>query len=376
MYMHTFIASMLMAAICLLSWTPPSLATILPQHPLKNNFASLHGPHITSNFPDPCIVFHVESNTTYAFATTNIKTHDPSHGRPHVNVQVASSSDNSTWKMNPHVDALPRTHLAPWQTGNGVWAPDVKQLPSGRWLLYYADSLAFAPASHCIGAATSDVITGPYTPLPDPLICPYGGAIDPAGFVDRSTGNRYIIYKVDSNSLGHGGSCNNDVSPIQPTPIMLQEVDPNDGVTLIGKPTKLLDRDALDGPLIEAPAMYRSNEGIYFLFFSSNCFSTAMYDVSYATAADIRGPYVKASRPLLITGDGPDLVGPGGMDILHHGYGLNRETSAASQGRMIVFHGHMTVAHKQEDQHRLLVRGMYTGTVYFKGRTVTLRHLP
>lgn len=326
------------------------------QESLKENITSLHGLHITSNFPDPCIVYDPTTDTLYTFATTNFKTHDPSRG-PHINIQIASSKDRTTWKLHIDEDALPFSHLAPWQTGKRVWAPDVTCLSSGRWVLYYADALKTSPAFHCIGAATSDSITGPYTALPTPLICPHGGAIDPAGFIDKDSGKRYIVYKIDSNSLGNGGSCNNDVPPIQPTPIMLQEVDLDDGITLIDQPTKLLDRDALDGPLIEAPAMYKSHESIYFLFFSSNCFSTPLYDVSYATAINVTGPYTKAARPLLVTGDA-DLVGPGGLDVLDL---TDLEGKQIEEHATVAFHGHML-----NQRPKPLVRGMYTGTVHFK----------
>ena len=220
---------------------------------------------------------------------------------------------------------------------------------------------------------------GPYKPLDTPFACPdvnaEGGAIDPDGFLDESTGKRYVVYKVDGNSIGHGGSCSNTIEPIVPTPLMLQEVDPKDGITLIGRAVQILDRDELDGPLIEAPALHRSAEGIYFLFFSSNCFTTPKYDVSFATAMNIYGLYTKSSRPLLVTSDA-DLTGPGGMDIL-------------KGGDLIVFHGHMTINNdpllKQQVEkkaaadnttignvHVPLVRGMWSGTATFQGTDVLL----
>ena len=219
---------------------------------------------------------------------------------------------------------------------------------------------------------------GPYTPSDAPFACPdvhtQGGAIDPDGFLDESTGNRYVVYKVDGNSIGHGGSCGNTVAPIVPTPLMIQQVG-SDGITLIGGAVQILDRDDLDGPLIEAPALHRSAEGIYFLFFSSNCFTTPKYDVSYATATNILGPYTKSSRPLLVTSDA-DLTGPGGMDII-------------KGGDMIVFHGHMTVNNdpilKQQVEKMAvaqntttknvnvpLVRGMWSGSATFQGTEVLL----
>lgn len=42
------------------------------------------------------------------------------------------------------------------------------------------------------------------------MICPLsqGGAIDASGYDDN--GQRYVVYKVDGNSIGHGGACGND----------------------------------------------------------------------------------------------------------------------------------------------------------------------
>ena len=245
--------------------------------------------------------------------------------------------------------------------------------------MYYTDALVDRPASHCLGVATSKSIMGPYVPQQTPWACPdptkKGGAIDPDGFFDVSTGKRYVTYKIDGNSIGHGGSCNNAIAPIMPTPIILQEVGP-DGISMIGGPIQILDRDDYDGPLIEAPSLYRSDEGIYFLFFSSNCFTTPLYDTSYATSTNINGPYIKSGRPLLISGDGPELVGPGGLDII-------------TNGNMVLFHGHMTVKNDPVMAQRVqtkaadlgkpvkdvkgpFIRGMYSAEATFKGRDVSL----
>lgn len=328
-------------------------STYAQQKPLHGPFSSIRGPHITANFPDPGLIYH--DGTTYAFATNNRKP-----GPEHINVQIATSTDNRTWTIEQGLDALPT--IAPWQTGYAVWAPDAKRLLNGQFILLYTDSLIHAPQTHCIGAALSSQATGPYSPLFLPLICPHGGAIDPAGFHDPSTQRSYIVYKVDGNSLGHGGACSNDVLPIHTTPLMLQEVDNEDGTTLIGDPVKLLDRDALDGPLIEAPAMHRTDEGVYFLFYSANCFTGPLYHTSYATATNITGPYTKASRPLFMTGDYEGLSGPGGMDLI-------------AGGDLIAFHGIMDIhndpSRKLTDVRRF-ERGMYSGRITFRGHTATV----
>ena len=96
---------------------------------------------------------------------------------------------------------------------------------------------------------------------------------------------------------------------------MLQAVEP-DGVTPTSSaPTQILDRDATDGPLVEAPYLILV-DGTYYLFFSSNCFNSADYDTKYATATNVKGPYQKASSPLLASGgDGGLLFSPGGATV-------------------------------------------------------------
>ena len=77
--------------------------------------------------------------------------------------------------------------------------------------MYYSATTNADTSKHCVGVAVSKTVTGPYTPVGSTaLICPLsqGGAIDASGFSDN--GNRYIVYKIDGNSIGHGGSCGND----------------------------------------------------------------------------------------------------------------------------------------------------------------------
>jgi hypothetical protein len=60
---------------------------------------------------------------SYAFATNNRQP-----APKHINIQVAVSTDNQTWTLVDQHDALP--NLGAWETGAGVWAPDVVQLVS------------------------------------------------------------------------------------------------------------------------------------------------------------------------------------------------------------------------------------------------------
>ncbi|KAK5166093.1 uncharacterized protein LTR77_008354 [Saxophila tyrrhenica] len=244
-------------------------------------------------------------------------------------ILIAKSTDFLSWQIiknsnGSQRDALPV--LPAWVDASSpdTWAPDVVQLDDGSFVMYYAATTADYPNIHCIGAATSDTVLGPYVAQKSPLICPVslGGAIDASGYDDN--GQRYIVYKIDGNAMGHGGPCGNTKAPIVRTPLVLQPVA-RDGITLQSRATVLLDNNgAADQGVIEAPSLTKSGN-TWILYFSSGCFVTHNYTVSYATADSITGPYKRAERPLFETGD-YDLDGPGGMSVF-------------GDGKHMVFHG-------------------------------------
>ena len=99
----------------------PQTSSTVFSFPDSNPFASIAGPHISSNFPDPAVIS--VDGISYAFATNN-RQRAPNR----INVQVATSTDNQTWTLLDGHDALPT--VGTWETGAGVWAPDVVQLVS------------------------------------------------------------------------------------------------------------------------------------------------------------------------------------------------------------------------------------------------------
>ena len=179
-----------------------------------------------------------------------------------------------------------------------------------------------------------------------------GGATDPDGFKDVD-GSRYLVYKIDGNSL------NNENSPLyHPTPLMLQQVDSKDGTTLIGEPLQLLDRDDADGPLIEGPNLMRVADAgsigeVYILFYSSNSYMSSQYDIAYAASTTgIKGPHTRATAPLLSTGDaGGKLYGPRSIDVL-------------AGSTKVVFHSGLNRS--------WMVRQKWTGQVAVNGTTVSI----
>ena len=135
---------------------------------------------------------------------------------------------------------------------------------------------------------------------------------------------------------------------------MLQQVSPANGVEFIGDPIVILDHGPFDGPLVEAPSLMRTSEGVYVLFFSSNCYNSELYDSSYATSTTgVRGPYTKSTAPLLVTGDdGNQLKSPGGLDV-------------GPAGVNIVFHSDLNAGDSS-------VRQMGTGQLSIQGTNVQI----
>lgn len=170
---------------------------------VSNIKRSVTGPAIAANFPDPCVI--KVNSTWYAFATRTKGTTE--------HVQVASSSDFTTWTVWENSDGTPYNalpNLPAWvdtssSTSNNVWAPDVSQLDDGTFVMYYSATAASSSSGkHCVGGATASNVTGPYTAQANFMFCNLtaGGAIDPAGFRDHD-GQRYVVYKVDGNAIGH-----------------------------------------------------------------------------------------------------------------------------------------------------------------------------
>ena len=179
-------------------------------------------------------------------------------------------------------------------------------------MLYYTGEYEAQSYHHCIGVAVSSSANplGPFHSEPMPLACPQdpSSASDPSPFRDAD-GSLYIVYKEN----GHGGGCGTGKKPLSRVRILLQELGP-DGVTPTGAPVEILHNEKVDGLVVEAPSIVRVPHGRYFLFFSSHCYSSPYYDMKYASAETLRGPYRRARRALLKTGDF-GLKAPGGATV-------------------------------------------------------------
>lgn len=363
-------ASTAAAAAASSSSSPSSMGAAPSASANPNAYAYTSAPlqlAVLGNFPDPTIYYDAAGSTWYALGTNTAAgilsaTTDVGNALNSANVQIATSSDFENWTLLPPT-SNPLPNLGNWtlkgtmppsySVPNGlkvnsanVWAPEVIQHPTtGEWLMYYSAASWEAPV-HCIGAATASAPTGPFQPIDTALACPIaaGGAIDASAFVEPTNNTVYIAYKIDGNSKGHGGECGNTVAPIASTPLMLQAMSA-DGVTPDPShpPFQILDRVDDDGPLIEAPALVKV-AGVYYLFYSSGCTRSPDYNIKYATASNLYGPYTRAAKPLLSTGD-YGLQAPGSVTVRYAGATtVGEAASSSTTGWKMALHARVTTA--------------------------------
>lgn len=217
------------------------------------------------------------------------------------NVQVATSTDLLEWEMLDD-DALPE--LPSWTIPGKTWAPEVTEVADGQFVLYFTTT-NFKPALQCIGVATSTDPAGPFTVAGDRmLVCPEaeGGAIDASTFATDTGLN--LVWKNDGNC------CDKDTW-IQTAPLSA------DGLALAGPTTRLV-KQTLDweGLLVEAPTVVPRDDG-FALLYSSNFYGDSSYNVGYATAPALEGPWEKSPEPILSSDSfgGDRYIGPGGQDL-------------------------------------------------------------
>ena len=360
----------------ILSLQSPSLS---PRSFIASASAAAVGPVISANFPDPGLALDAKNGieTWHAFSTQTGK----------INVQVASSPDFSNWTLRDGYDALPI--LPGWAREPphaGIWAPDVNKRRDGSWVMFFSAAGIAHPERHCIGAATSLTVEGPYTPVQDPIVCELtrGGNIDPNLFVDPVNNQSYLVYKVDGNAIGHGGACANSNVPVEPTPLYLQLMDPQTLTIPVGDPVYLFSNKNSfkeDGPNIERPCMtFRKNT--YYLLYNAQCFASPEYRIDYVSCVvgvdthsgllgcnwdQLKSKQRSGHHTLLHTGDsvsGTTLYAPGSMDV-------------SADHQKVVFHGDINLTWFQPHKPHTVKRdrAMFAGAISFSNSKLSVTKL-
>lgn len=269
-------------------------------------------PVFERDFPDPFVVENDDGFIAYATNSAGI------------NLPMATSRDLVTWRTveDPDrpgrpLDGMPV--LAPWVEEGRTWAPEVMKV-GGRWLLYYTAHDRKTDLQ-CIGVAAAAGPRGPFVDRAErPLICQtdLGGTIDAHPFHDAD-GQIYLYYKSDGNNP----------RVLKTSRIWVQRLSP-DGLRLVGDAAPLVASDKhWEWRVVEAPAMVRTPEGAYALFFSANHFGWesdqrfSNYAIGYARCRGPMGPCEDApENPILksfFTRDAGCLSGPGHPTIFGAG---------------------------------------------------------
>lgn len=221
----------------------------------------------------------------------------------------------------------------------------------GKYVMYFASLDAKKTSQHCIGAAIADQPGGTYHPVNSFFQCnrtaPSTGTIDPAWYKDGD-GRQYVVYKTE----------------IPNNWLEIREVansGPNEGVEWVGNAVQLLKVNGQgfsDGNNLEAPYIFKRGD-VYFLAYSTHFTGDGTYDVQYATAKSIKGPYTRVKTKLLQTGSqhGCKITGPGGASF-------QRYSEDNSTVKML-FHG-------LTDAMDINKRVVYSATVYVDGDKLSL----
>lgn len=237
-----------------------------------------------SDAADPFVV--MEGRQMWLFTTNNEAG----------NVPVVKSVGGGVGPLT-RSDALPT--LAAWATEGNTWAPAVTRTDDG-WVLAFT-ARHIDSSRQCIGVATADSVSGPYTAPPEPLACDTdrGGSIDPS-FVSDDAGHLWLLYKDDGNCCG------------LPTYINAVALT-SDATALAGSPVPLIGADlAWEGGLVEAPTMTQMGDR-WLLLYSANRWETEDYTMGAAWCDSPTGPCEKQAEPVLPTRSG--IEGPGGVEF-------------------------------------------------------------
>jgi beta-xylosidase len=271
--------------------------------------STFNAPVYAGDFPDPSVV--LVNGTYWAYATG-------SAGR---NLQAMSSTDLHTWSSP--TDPLPV--LPSWASSGRTWAPGVLQ--RGTVFLMYYTVHDTSLGQQCISVATSASPGGVFKDVSTaPLICQSadGGSIDPNPYVDPASGNLYLFWKSDDNSLP---------PPRPPTRIWGQRLT-GDGMSVATGtlPSLLLTESAAwQSPAVEGPTVIR-HSGLYYLFYGANNFDAASSGIGYATSPSLLGSFTDQSTFGPWLGTRGNAQGPQGPMVFKDATGATRMAFAAWYG--------------------------------------------
>lgn len=187
-----------------------------------------------------------------------------------------------------------------WAQTNTLWAPDVAQLPDGRFYMYYCACRGDSPLS-ALGVAVSDDIEGPYKNLG--IIFRSGGLRTPDGSIYDATRHPnvvdpHVFFDAEGKLWMVYGSYSGG--------IFILEMDPETGFPLpdqgYGKKLVGGNHSRIEGPYI----LYNPSTEYYYLFLSfGGLDSRGGYNIRVARSKNPDGPYYDSQGKNMIDAHGP-----------------------------------------------------------------------
>lgn len=239
-----------------------------------------------TNIGDPFIL--VYKNTYYHYSTSS-----------ECGFIVYSSSDLLSWNNHGHC------YLDSKVGDRDFWAPEVYFFKDEFYLFFsvYNNKLGRL----VISLAKTKSPLGPFIDVKDEPTFDFGyPAIDPTVFFDDDS-RVYMYYAKDCSE--------NIVDGIHKSEIYVIELS-SDLLTTIGQakllltPTGEYETKDSEWQWNEGPSVLKKN-GLYYLSYSTNCYTSKYYSVCYATSKSPFGPFIKAKEnPILSFIDGL-TSGPG-----------------------------------------------------------------
>lgn len=223
---------------------------------------------------------------------------------------AAKSTDLRNWKQI-ETRVHERNRLIPnvfteleetftWAQTNTLWAPDVIQLPDGRYYMYYCACRGDSPLS-ALGVAVSDNIEGPYKNLG--IILKSGGLRAPDGSIYDATRHPnvvdpHVFFDAEGKLWMVYGSYSGG--------IFILEMDPETGFPLpdqgYGKKLVGGNHSRIEGPYI----LYNPTTKYYYLFLSfGGLDSRGGYNIRVARSKNPDGPYYDPQGKNMIDAHGP-----------------------------------------------------------------------
>lgn len=185
------------------------------------------------------------------------------------------------------------------------WAPEVLH-HNGKFIMYYTAQNNTEEGLR-VSVAVADSPLGPFKDIQDTPVFDFGYAIiDASPFVDDD-GKGYLYFSRDCSKNIVNGRHTSQVYGVELTEDMLY---PKGEPILLSTPTEPYEKLSQNYLWNEGPAMVKNN-GIYYLSYSVNCYSTKDYSVCYSTSTSPLGPFTKApENPILAKIEGI-VSGPG-----------------------------------------------------------------